>query len=200
MGGYGSGRYGSGRKAFVEESLRLSLRELVRRGALRPGRLTPVLWRSPSTGECVGKVHILALPDRLRLHFRARMDGGDWQPCRQTIELVRVRTNFGRRRLFRCPTCRRACQDLFDGRMRFECRKCRKLAFLSQHQPSWERAVEQMRALRRKLGDAQATVFDELPPRPPRMRWHTYERIVERERQLTERWLSGYAPNLDRIK
>jgi hypothetical protein len=43
-------------------------------------------------------------------------------------------------------------------------------------------------------------VFDELPPKPPRMRWSTYERIMERERQLTERWLSGFAPNLDRIK
>jgi hypothetical protein len=71
---------------------------------------------------------------------------------------------------------------------------------LSQHQTNWERAAEQMRTLRSKLGDAKATVFDELPPKPSRMRWSTYERIMERERQLTERWLSGFAPNLDRIK
>lgn len=126
VGGYGSGRFGAGRKAFIEEALRLSIYELIRHGSLKPGRVTPVTWQS-SAGQCIGKVHVLALPHRVRLHFRSRVDGEAWQSCHQTIELVSMRTNFGRRRLFRCPTCRRACRDVYGGRLRFECRKCRKV-------------------------------------------------------------------------
>ena len=196
MGGLGSGRYGTGRKPATCEALRVDLFYLARHSMLIPGRVSQLNWtcrQLPSTG-----IHILALDDRVVLLFRARIANQKWETRTQSIAFVTVRTNFGHRRLFRCPSCNRACRDLYGRRMRFSCRKCLGLAYISQYQSCWERALDQRKALRKKV-DALADTDGPLL-KPPRMRWRTYRKLLARNRALGERCTRGIMSSVGRIE
>jgi len=168
VGGFGSGRYGVGRKRATCEALRVDLFYLGRHGMLTPGRVSRYHWTS--AGQPCGSISVVAFDDRIVLLFRASVDGQGWESCSQSVALVSVPTNFGLRRLFQCPTCHRLCRDLYGGRMRFACRKCLNLAFLSQYQSDWERAADQARALRKKVGMPVDATLNEPLLRVPRMR------------------------------
>ena len=61
----------------------------------------------------------------------------------------------------------------------------RQVAYSSQFQPWYDRALNKAQALRARLGGPDWAAFDELdPPKPKRMRLRTYERItLEAHRQ-----------------
>lgn len=194
MGGVGSGRYGTGRKRMTCEALRVDVGYLARHNMLAPGQLTPLTWTCH--GELCGSIHLYAHAERIVLYFRVRVDGGEWKSCSQSVPLVTVPTNFGHRRLFRCPTCGRACRDLYSGRTSFACRKCLRLLYFSQFQADWERATDQARALRRRVGAPETGLLT----KPRRMRWRTYRRLIARDAALTERWVGGMMASADRLQ
>lgn len=196
MGGTGSGRYG-GRRLTTIESMRLDINWLARKGILVPGRISPVHWRV-TNGRPLGKIYVAASAECVVLLFRTRVPGStEWRNVRQRILLNSIRTNFeGTRKNFACPKCQRACRDLFAGRDNFVCRRCLHLAYLSQHQRSWERAGEQARVIARRLSGRDVGNLDVLPPKPCGMRWSTYKRLSARHDQLTEIWRMGVADML----
>jgi hypothetical protein len=196
MGGRGSGRFGIGRKRTTCEALRVDLFHLARHGMLTPGRISRLTWMC--RGEPSGGIRVLAYGGRVILLFRVSVDGQEWETCYQSIALVTVPTNFGQRRLFKCPTCSRACRDLYGGRTRFACRKCLGLPYVSQYQSDSERAADQARALRRKLGASAESSFYAPLSKPPRMRLRTYQRLLAQDAVLAERCARGLAASLER--
>ena len=95
----------------------------------------------------------------------------------------------GRMRWLKCLSCHRRCRVIYGGRY-FRCRQCHGLHYQSQREPAYDRAIEQATRIRKRLGDDMFSAFesDELPPKPPRMRWKTYHRLETRYAGLQNRW------------
>src|SRR5262245_33316593 len=57
-------------------------------------------------------------------------------------------------------------------------RRAYELAYASQRETKYDRALRRARKLRLRLGGDPAD--DEYPDKPPRMRWATYNRLMDR--------------------
>jgi hypothetical protein len=64
------------------------------------------------------------------------------------------------------------------GGRRFWSRRAYELAYASQRETKYDRALRRARKLRLRLGGDPAD--DEYPDKPPRMRWATYNRLMDR--------------------
>ena len=99
----------------------------------------------------------------------------------------------GRRQWLRCLKCGRGCRKLYGGRY-FRCRLCHRLRYASQSARPDQRAADRARKIAKRLHDMWGgTTEDEydFPPKPPRMRWATYDRIEEQYYDLENRWAVG---------
>ena len=63
----------------------------------------------------------------------------------------------------------------------------------SQSQANYNRALAQANRIGTRIGDKTFNAFDanELPPKPPRMRWKTYHKLQIRYAALQRRWKAG---------
>jgi hypothetical protein len=68
-------------------------------------------------------------------------------------------------------------QAILRGR-HFWSRRAYKLAYASQRETKYDRALRRARKLRLGLGGDPAD--DEYPDKPPRMRWAMYNRLMDR--------------------
>ena len=66
------------------------------------------------------------------------------------------------------------------GGRHFWCRRAYRLAYASQRGTKYDRALRRARKLRLRLGGDPAD--DEYPDKPPRMRWATYNRLLDKLR------------------
>ena len=64
------------------------------------------------------------------------------------------------------------------GGRHFWSRRAYELAYASQRETKFDRALRRARKLRLSLGGDPAD--DEYPEKPPRMRWATYNRLMDR--------------------
>jgi hypothetical protein len=70
---------------------------------------------------------------------------------------------------------------LYGGSI-FACRHCYQLAYDSQREQPYQRALSRAQAIWMKLGGSACT-SDDFPPKPKGMHWRTYERLcLEAER------------------
>jgi hypothetical protein len=97
------------------------------------------------------------------------------------IFLATSRPTFGGLRWwFMCPQLNRRVRKLYlprSGR-HFWSRHAYELAYASQRETKFDRALRRARKLRLRLGGDPAD--DECPDKPPRMRWATYNRLMDR--------------------
>ena len=178
MGGYGSGR--SGRRQKAEDMLCLSVHEVHRRGFLKPG--ASCLWTWTWTSGDKSSISLQALAGALRLHFKVRADGEDWQDVAQVVGLEHTPCHYGGSRpWFRCPRCGRRVAKLFGGVL-FLCRKCHGLAYRSQAETYSDRCFRRANKLRERLGGEPGV--DQYMPKPKWMRWATFEGITHEVREL----------------
>ena len=86
----------------------------------------------------------------------------------------------GLRWWFVCPHLDRRVRKLYLplGGRHFWSRRAYELAYASQRETKFDRAFRRARKLRLRLGAAAAD--DECPDKPPRMRWATYNRLMDR--------------------
>jgi hypothetical protein len=99
------------------------------------------------------------------------------------VYLAPTRPHFGGLRWwFMCPQLNRRVRKLYlplDGR-HFWSRRAYELAYASQRETKFDRALRRARKLRVRLGGDPAD--NESPDKPPRMRWATYNRLLDKLR------------------
>jgi hypothetical protein len=97
------------------------------------------------------------------------------------IFLETTRPPFGGLRWwFRCPHSGRRVRKLYLplGGRHFWSRRAYRLAYASQRETVYDRAMRRARKLYLRLGGDPAD--DEYPDKPKRMRWTTYDRLMDK--------------------
>ena len=182
MGGFGSTRRNwSSTKDTVEANPSLDIDRLNRAGCLRPGYRGG--WKWTRDGEPVASLRFWRDGDRLVLSYRAQLHGGEWRGVEQPTQIVWIPCRFGGTRpYFVCPgivngiVCCRWVTKLYGAGRYFLCRHCYQLAYPSQREDRYDRALRRADKIRMRLGGKPATapVF---PARPKGMHRRTYERL-----------------------
>ena len=192
MGGYGSGR--SSGQPTVESAFRIDIDVLIsklrRCGMMRRGRIPPL-------GISAGCVMRFSGCDvECEAHIDEHEPWNSWVrlKCRMTdywtdepleiddkIRFTTSRPPFGGLRWwFVCPRSGRRVRKLYLplGGRHFWSRRAYELAYASQRETKYDRALRRARKLRLRLGGDPDD--DEYPDKPPRMRWATYSRLMDR--------------------
>lgn len=181
MGGIGSGWPSGLGRDKVESCRSIDVNRLHREGCLAPGWAGGWHWRRD--GERVAWISLRTEADRLHLSYRLRMAGAGWEDVAETIRIARVPCRFGGSRpYFFCPgvvngiVCGRRVAKLYGAGRYFLCRHCYRLAYSSQSEGEWERAIRRANKIRDRLGGepGMATPF---PSKPNGMWRSTYERL-----------------------
>jgi hypothetical protein len=201
MGGFGSGRPSSGAPT-CEGYLNIDLAWLRRRGMLQPGRFSTLTWSQ--LGEQTGSIRLAAQSDGVRLMYRTKDRDGAPIDVNELVNFVYTPTRFGgRRQWLRCLRCGRGCRKIYGGRY-FRCRRCYRLRYASQGESRpGQRALDRARKIAKGLHDrwgGTTEVEYEFPPKPPRMRWATYNRLEEQYDEMENRWALGVMTIIARLK
>jgi hypothetical protein len=175
----------SRQRVCLQDGLKLDLNRLIKQGTVRPGtRSGPyvIRWTNNYAGEVVGSGQITSdLCSREEGWVRFEADDLD----QRIILVARPRHFGGAQWYFVCPVMNRRASVLWmpPGAERFCSRQTwgrRVVAYRSQFQGPDDRAhAGQARVKSRLIGDCDPDEWD-LPPKPKWMRWHTYNRYVER--------------------
>lgn len=178
MGGIGSGRPRGYGRDIVEECRALDVNRLHRDGCLRPGWRGSFEWRRD--GDGLASIALQAEEGRLILRYNYRCNTDEWQSVEETISVEQTPCRYGGTRpYFRCPgvvdgvACKRRVSKLYGPGKFFLCRHCYRLAYASQSEGPWDRALRRGNKIRRRLGGdpGMAAPF---PPRPKGMWRRTY--------------------------
>jgi hypothetical protein len=177
MGGLGSGnRWQIGRDT-CESYTRIELSNLRKRKLLRPGYYGSLSWSFG--GRPSGDIRFRMHESSIELIYKFRKAGGDWEDVQEHVPFSFTEQHLGgHRRWFMCLSCRRKCAVLYGG-THYRCRKCWNLAYTSQHEQPYQRAVSKAQKLRQRLGGS-ASLDEPFPPKPKGMHWRTYNSLRKR--------------------
>lgn len=170
MGGAFSGRRDGG--PCTDEFLRLDVRRLQRDGYLRPGMSYGWQWGGKRT------VNMRVEADRIRLTYRARQFGGEWQDMDYPVRLERTPCNYGGVRVwFRCPVirCGRRAAVLYGGRI-FACRQCHRLGYRCQRESDDDQLARRIGKIRARLG-WEPGFLNGRGGKPKGLHWRTFWRL-----------------------
>ena len=117
-----------------------------------------------------------------------RLSGVDGEPCFDFTHLP----SGGQRTWFLCPACGRRCGVLYAIRGRYACRKCGRLKYESQSEPSHYRALRKAQKIRVRLGGS-ANMTEPFPERPRYMHRRTYQRLGDRYEVAVGQYLEPLA-------
>jgi hypothetical protein len=180
MGGCGSGRWKVGGRKTVESYWVLDVDQLREKGCLRPGWSSTCQW---TDGNEVASINLLAEADRLSLSYTLRVGDGKWEDMTETITIVHLPCRFGGSRpYFICPgpgdgtDCGRRTTKLHLSRRYFLCRHCNKLAYASQYEQPWKRALRRANKLKQRLG-IDVEIGDPFQ-KPKRMWTRTFDSLL----------------------
>ena len=177
MGGVLSGRRKDRTRKTVESYLMLDVNQLSEKGCLRPGCTSTCRW---IVGNEFFSINVHAEAERLRLSYAVRAGDGGQEGVVDTISVVYLRCRFGgSRAYFICSGpgdgtgCGRRVAKLHLSRRYFLCRKCNQLAYATQYEQPWQRALRRANQLRQRLGIA-AGIAEPFPDKPRGMWARTY--------------------------
>src|SRR5262245_740410 len=200
MGGFGCGRRGGG--PMVESALKLDIDSMMRWGAIQPDcRVT-------------GEMHLKLYYDQIDVKFESETRNGKhgWLRLRyqmtdywsgkeieidDKVYLASTRPHFGGLRWwFVCPRRNRKVRKLYLplGGRHFWSRRPYQLDYASQRETKYDRAIRRARKLYHRLGGDPAD--DDYPDKPKRMRWTTYNRLMDKlvaADEVTAERLAQYA-------
>ncbi len=182
-GGLGSGRPAGRGRETVENCRSIDVNRLHKEGCLCPGWWGG--WQWTHDGEKAAWINLRAGEDRLHLSYRVRIGSGDWEDVEETVRIVRFPCRFGGSRpYFICPgivndiVCVRRVVKLHASGRYFLCRYCYRLAYASQSEDAWNRALRRSNNIRMRLG-GEAGMASPFPARPKGMWQRTYERLKQ---------------------
>jgi hypothetical protein len=171
-------------KRLIESCLTLDIDVLLQQGVLMPGFSTKgrMYWTGAG-GESAFVVDYVAefvhpALSWLEMRFHVPDPGtGELRRTEQTIPLTRTYAGFGRVRYWFVDEGRRVGKlYLPEGSDQFRSRHVHRLAYASQSLTRRERRTRREVKIRGRLGaDPNSTG---IPPKPPRMRWKTYCRLI----------------------
>lgn len=177
MGGLGSGGWNLKHRDTVEGNRRISADFLRKNGCLQPGTLSSITWTSD--GGDINSIRISSEAGSIRLIYRYRINGGEWHPVEQLINLVSVPCHYGgKRSLFLCPHCGSRRKYLYGAGKLFLCRACHDLTYASQRERPPDRAGRQARKIRRRLG-VELGLEAWIGPKPKGMHQKTFDRLSD---------------------
>lgn len=206
-------------RATVESLPRIDVRACVRlarggRGGPRARRATRVRsdgsWsysgitsRGTVNGEEVwslsASIEVRGSRGTLRLAYQSR--GTGHAPA---VALVAEPMRFGGARWWaRCPACSRRCVGLFVSGPRVACRRCFGLAYTSTRETEEWRAHRLVERYAKRIAPdgnrSRFSAVESFPAKPPRMRWATYDRILERVEPAQNRAAEAFTAGLQRF-
>lgn len=180
MGGSRSGRSSGWGRYRVESYHSLNVNCLNKAGCLQPNGMRG--WQWTRDGEAGASITLWAEADWLHLYYRMRGGSGAWEDIAEAVPIVRAPCRFGGERpYFVCPgmvagvACGRRVIKLY-GPNRFLCRHCNRLAYASQSEDDWGRALRRVNKVRQRLGGAPGLPARFLS-RPKGMWQRTFERL-----------------------
>jgi hypothetical protein len=148
---------------YLDDLPNLTVKNLVRSGALEPGVSAELHWITPQhevrrlRAECVGRSLLI---DGLRRPIRVALD--------QTVP------NYGGKRdWLLCPKCEARRTKLFVQRDELLCRTCCGLPYRTQGEHGRGRAIMRAFRIRRKLG-ASLSLATPVLRKPRYMHWTTF--------------------------
>jgi hypothetical protein len=191
MGGLGSGRRNQGGKDTTKDYLALDARWLQRNGLLAVGKSTSLNWSI--AGSSIGSFQVRAESDSVVLRLDSQTDS-------QRIQLDRSSCHLGGKRVwFLCPSqgCGRRVALLYMGSSgHFACRQCQALAYASQRETGYVRALGKMERLRDKLDWGPGIISCDRS-RPKGMHRRTYVRLVAEHDGLVGQYLAGMTQRVE---
>lgn len=186
MGGFGSGRHWRfDTNATVADYRALDVRRWAREGLLEPG--SRFRWQWTEDGERVAWIQAAAEIGRVRLIYKCRSNGQDWEDMEYPVRLLTTPCNYGgERQWFACPAvgCGRRVAKLYGGRV-FACRHCHQLAYPSQREASHDRKARRADAIRARLG-WEPGLYGLRGGRPKGMHRRTFVRLVAEVDRLSD--------------
>jgi hypothetical protein len=157
MMGSGGMRWGAGRpgwKRKAEQSMAFDVRQIARKGLLKPGAFS---WHwSNNYEEHVGSVGVRVAGDtgRVVLSYQWTPYNSEPRQVECSLWIERTPCNYGGvRPWFLCPSCGRRCAVVYFGAPsgRYACRHCVRVAYLSQCDDEMGRLWRKQRKIERQL-------------------------------------------------
>jgi hypothetical protein len=181
MGGQGSGRWKNRSRKTLESCRVLDVNQLAEKGCLLSGCSSTFQWIN---GNEVSSINLLAEADRLSLSYTVRVNG-KWEDMAETLSIVHQCCRFGGSRAYViCPGpgegtgCGRRVGKLYLSRSYFLCRHCNQLAYASQFEKPWQRALRRANKLTQRLG-IDVGIAEPFPDKPKGMWARTYGCLLD---------------------
>ena len=159
----------------------VDINQLREKGCLRPGWSGACQWINGN--EVASSINLRAEIDRLHLSYKVRVVDGKWEDIDETISIVHLPCRFGGSRpYFICPgpqngtDCGRRITKLYFSCRYFLCRHCNKLAYQSQYEQPWQRAIRRVNKLKKCLG-IDVEIGDPFQ-KPKRMWTRTFDSLL----------------------
>lgn len=173
MGGYNSGRRGG--KECTDAVRSLDIRQIQKGGLLFAG--SAFEWNWLRHGATQATIHIAVQERSVVLCYLQQWHGGEWQRCRNTIQVNWSACNYGGQRAWwLCPRCNRRVALLYSGQGAYACRHCFNLAHRSQRETLGDLAARRANKVRRQLGWS-AGILNAPGGKPKGMHRRTFERL-----------------------
>lgn len=185
MGGIGSGNHWQHSKTTTDSTKAIDIRYMRKHGLLKPINKGSLSWKC--NGEAMGYIDYQCFEDHLELNYRYRINGGDWQPMKQKIQLDETHCHYGGKRYwFRCSHCNRRVALLYCDGALFLCRHCYDLTYFSRQQSPMSRAIEQKHKLGQRIFEHYE--YGEGWGKRKGMHWATFYRLLRRYDRLETEW------------
>jgi ribosomal protein S27AE len=198
MGGRNSGYYQRASSiSLTTDYLSLDIRTFKKRGWLNFPSNQTLTWSK--NGNAIGSINYVLNKDEIKLNYRTRANGGEWEDIVEAIAIATTSCNFGgNRKWFKCPKCSMNVLVLYSDKS-FQCRKCHGLIHPSVNESKLDRASRAVERYQSVLSpDSQVTVLDGLEwlPKPKWMRYSTYYRLrsagMVKQREMCQRMIDSF--------
>jgi hypothetical protein len=154
----------------------LDIRRIAREGLLRKGQVATFTWGQEQEVRCNLRLSVTGYFVDVSAQWRG---GGSWHSADYQLEIEWLPCRFGGvRPLWVCPVRSCACRAaILYGRGAFACRRCMRLAYRSQREGDWTRAVRRADKIRTRLGWGPGIAFGP-GSKPKGMHWKTFLRLT----------------------